>query len=312
MTANNAIDRLIKAIERKNNPSAVGLDTVADYLPNAGSIKTLQDAAKYILDFNLGIIDSVCDIVPAVKIQSACYEMYGAEGLIALRDTINYARQKGLIVICDVKRNDIGSSAGFYSAAYLGGTSLAGSTLPPPFDSDFITVNAYLGEDGIKPFTEDCAKYGKGIFVLVKTSNKGSGQLQDKTFTSGETLYQTVGGLVGEWGKDLIGGYGYSSVGAVVGATHKEQAALLRKRLKSVFFLIPGYGAQGATAQDLAVCFDESGRGGIVNSSRGILCAYKSPKYNGLKFAEAARRAAEDMKEDLTSAIKAEIQLGRL
>lgn len=304
MTANNAIDRLIKAIEQKNNPSAVGLDTVAEYLPNAEKIKTLADAAKYIYDFNCQIIDSVCDIVPAVKIQSACYEMYGREGIETFQKTINYSRKKGLMVIGDVKRNDIGSTAGFYAAAYLGGVTLAGNVVPPPFDSDFITINPYLGEDGIKPFTDACAKAGKGVFILAKTSNKGSGQLQDKVFDGGETLYQTVGGLIGEWGKELVGAYGYSTVGAVVGATHKEQAGNLRKELKSVFFLIPGYGAQGATAEDLAVCFDSSGRGGIVNSSRGILCAYKTQKYGGLAFGAAARRAAEDMKEDLIGAIK--------
>lgn len=300
----NAADRLIQKITEKNNPSAIGLDTVLDYIPDIKNCSSLSDAAKYILDYNCAIIDSIYDIAPAVKIQAACYEMYGVSGMQTFESTIKYARKKGLIVIADVKRNDIGSTAKFYSNAYLANSNFCGKKLAPPFESDFITVNAYLGEDGITPFVEDCKEYGKGIFILVKTSNKGSGQFQDKVYSDGKTLYQTMGGYVKQWGESLVGKYGYSSVGAVVGATHKEQAKTLRKELKGVFFLIPGYGAQGATAEDLSVCFDEKGLGGIVNSSRAILCAYKGQKYNGLKFFQAARRAAEDMKEDLNKAIK--------
>jgi orotidine-5'-phosphate decarboxylase len=300
----NAADRLIQKITEKDNPSVIGIDTVLDYVPDVKSCNSYDDAAKYIYEFNCGIIDSVCDIAPAVKIQAACYEMYGVSGMRTFEKTVKYARDKGLIVIADVKRNDIGNSAMYYSGAYLGGSVVGGNKLPPPFDSDFITVNAYLGEDGITPFIKDCAEHNKGIFILVKTSNKGSGQFQDKYFSDGKTLYQTMGDNVMQWGESLKGRYGYSSVGAVVGATHKEQAAKLRKQLKGVFFLIPGYGAQGAGADDIAVCFDEKGLGGIVNSSRAILCAYKNERYKGLDFRSAARQAALDMKTDLNKAIK--------
>lgn len=306
-----AIDRLIQNIEKKNNPSAIGLDTVIDYLPEnrIQKCKTLYDAAKYIADFNIGIIDAVRDIAPAVKIQAACYEMYGTSGIETFKNTIEYARLKGLTVIADIKRNDIGNSAKYYSAAYLGKVNICGSEQAAPFDSDFVTVNAYLGEDGIKPFIDDCVKYNKGIFVLVKTSNKGSGQFQDRELSGGGTLFECVGGHVKEWGSALCGRYGYSSVGAVVGATYREQARQLRNKLNGVFFLLPGYGAQGASADDIAVCFDKNGRGGIVNSSRAILCAYKNPRYSGLDCYTAARRAAEDMKEDITAAIKRHILL---
>jgi orotidine-5'-phosphate decarboxylase len=299
------IDRLIEKIEEKNNPSAVGLDTVLSYIPEDYYKKctSFESAAKYITEFNVRIIDSVYDIVPCVKVQVACYEMYGIDGLRAFSETIKYAKEKGLIVISDVKRNDIGSTAKYYSSAYLGQTELCGGSLTP-FESDFITVNGYLGTDGIKPFVEDCEKYGKGIFALVKTSNPSSGELQDKKSENGKTFYEEMGNLVADWGRGLIGKYGYSSVGAVVGATHKEQAALLRKQLKSVFFLIPGYGAQGGRAEDLAVCFDGKGRGGIVNSSRAILTAYKTEKYKGLSCNAAAREAALEMKQDLNRVLK--------
>ena len=299
------IDKLIEKIQKLKNPSAVGIDTAFGYLPDnmKAKCRTLEDAGKAITDFNFAIIDKVCDIVPSVKVQVAYYEMYGLPGLKAFSDTLSYAKKKGLIVISDVKRNDIGSTASCYSAAYLGAVDINGNKFTP-FDSDFITVNGYLGGDGITPFLKDCAERNKGIFVLVKTSNPSSGQLQDKKFESGETLYESMGDLVEEWGKDSVGKYGYSSVGAVVGATHPMQAETLRKRLKHTFFLIPGYGAQGGTADDLSVCFDDHGIGGVVNSSRGIICAYKSEKYKGLKFDDAAKAAAVDMQEDLYRALK--------
>ena len=300
------IDKLIEKIILKKNPSTIGLDTCIAYLPvqYAEKCKTFESAAKYIFDFNKEIIDSIYDIVPSVKIQVAYYEMYGAEGIKAFEKTINYAKEKGLIVISDVKRNDIGSTAKCYSNAYLGESELVGGLVKAPFDSDFITVNGYLGSDGIKPFSDDCKKYQKGMFILVKTSNPASAELQDRVFSDGRTLYETMGDYVAEWGKPLTGLHGYSSIGAVVGATHKEQSQNLRNRLKSVFFLIPGYGAQGGKADDIAVCFDEKGLGGIVNSSRAILTAYKTDRYQGLKYAAAAREAALEMKEDINRAIE--------
>ncbi len=298
------IDKLIDAIKRTDNPSVVGLDTCLDYLPQdmLAKVKSLDDAAEQIFEFNKNIIDNIFDIVPAVKVQVAYYEMYGYQGMKAFKQTIDYAKSKGMIVIADVKRNDIGSTAGCYSKAYLSGVEVAGKKITA-FDSDYITVNGYLGSDGILPFVKDCKENDKGLFILVKTSNPTSGELQDKKFKNGNTLYEEMGDLVEKWGSELIGKYGYSSIGAVVGATHREQAEIIRKRNPHTFFLIPGYGAQGGKAEDLAVCF-VNGIGGIVNSSRGILCAYKKEKYQGMDYAKAARQASIDMREDLNSAIK--------
>ena len=298
------IDRLIERIIDLKNPTCVGLDTSFDYLPDEikKNCTDLNDAAKAIRDFNFSVIDKIYDLVPSVKVQVAYYEMYGLSGMQTFFDTINYAKEKGLVVISDVKRNDIGSTAGCYSAAYLGRVLINGLEYTG-FPSDFITVNAYLGTDGIEPFVNDCKKYDKGIFVLVKTSNPSSEELQDQKIGQ-DTLYHHMAGFVSNWGRDLIGKYGYSSVGAVVGATHKEQAEDLRKCYKNLFFLIPGYGAQGGTGSNIAVCFDDFGRGGIVNSSRGILCAYKTEKYKGLDYKNAARQATMDMQEDLCSELK--------
>ncbi len=298
------IDKLIDAIKRTDNPSVVGLDTCLDYLPQdmLAKVKSLDDAAEQIFEFNKNIIDNIFDIVPAVKVQVAYYEMYGYQGMKAFKQTVDYAKSKGMIVIADVKRNDIGSTAGCYSKAYLSGVEVAGKKITA-FDSDYITVNGYLGSDGILPFVKDCKENDKGLFILVKTSNPTSGELQDKKFENGNTLYEEMGDLVEKWGSELIGKYGYSSIGAVVGATHREQAEIIRKRNPHTFFLIPGYGAQGGKAEDLAVCF-VNGIGGIVNSSRGILCAYKKDKYQGMDYAKAARQASIDMREDLNSAIK--------
>ena len=298
------IDELITKIQETQNPTVVGLDTSFDYLPDEmrNEVTDFKGAARAIYEFNRNLVDSVCDIVPCVKVQIAYYEMYGVEGLQCFFDTIAYAKKKGLFVMTDAKRNDIGATAECYAKAYLGKTSV-GKREYSAFDSDFLTVNGYLGSDGIKPFQNWMQKRNKGIFVLVKTSNPSSGELQDLKLENGKTVYEYMGELVEGWGADFIGEYGYSSVGAVVGATHPKQAEILRKEMPHTFFLIPGYGAQGGTAQDLKVCFDTQGLGGIVNSSRGILCAYKQEKYAGKSYMEAARLACIAMKKDLNSVI---------
>ena len=298
------IDTLIDKIREYDNPTVAGLDTSFDYLPESmkAGVKDFAGAAEAVLAFNKKIVDSICDIVPCVKVQIAYYEMYGLEGMRTFAETVKYASKKGMLVMTDAKRNDIGATAECYAKAYLGQTLVGGEEYTA-FDSDFLTVNGYLGSDGIKPFLVWMQKRDKGIFVLVKTSNKSSGELQDLKLENGKTVYEYMGGLVEEWGKDCIGKYGYSAVGAVVGATHPQQAQILRREMPHTFFLIPGYGAQGGTADDLKVCFDKDGLGGIVNSSRGILCAYKQEKYAGLSFDAAARQACIDMKNDLNRAI---------
>ena len=298
------IDTLIDKIQEYDNPTVAGLDTSFDYLPESmkEGVQDFAGAADAVLAFNKKIVDSICDIVPCVKVQIAYYEMYGLEGMRAFAETVKYASKKGMLVMTDAKRNDIGATAECYAKAYLGQTVVDGEVYTA-FDSDFLTVNGYLGSDGIKPFLGWMQKRDKGIFVLVKTSNKSSGELQDLKLENGKTVYEYMGGLVEEWGKDCIGKYGYSAVGAVVGATHPQQAQILRREMPHTFFLIPGYGAQGGTADDLKVCFDKDGLGGIVNSSRGILCAYKQEKYAGLSFDAAARQACIDMKNDLNRAI---------
>ena len=298
------IDKLIDRIVKLQNPTCVGLDTDFSYLPDAmrEGMATFEGVAEKLIEFNMNIIDKVCDIVPAVKVQVAYYEQYGYEGLRAFDYTVNYAKGRGMFVIADCKRNDIGSTAACYSKAYLGSTDINGKKIKA-FPADMLTVNGYLGTDGIAPFVEDCKKFGKGIFVLVKTSNPSSGELQNLKLQNGLCIYEQMGALVEEWGKDCVGKYGYSSVGAVVGATHPEEAAKLRSQLKNTFFLIPGYGAQGGNAQMLKCCFDSRGLGGIVNNSRGIICAYKKPQYSGMNYAEAARAACIDMQQDLSSVI---------
>ncbi len=316
-------DSLIERIGALENPTVVGLDTAYDYLPDglravraAGSAKlrvrslrlrapdevTFEDAAAGILAFNKRVVDAVCDIVPAVKVQIAYYEMYGPAGIEAFEQTLLYAKSKGLFVMTDAKRNDIGATASCYAKAYLGLTEL-GEGMEQAFPSDFLTVNGYLGTDGIKPFSDLARKFDRGIFVLVKTSNPSSGELQDLKLENGMTVYEYMGSLVEKWGEETRGKYGYSAVGAVVGATHPAQAAVLRKQMPHTFFLIPGYGAQGGTADDLKVCFGADGVGGIVNSSRGILCAYRKEQYAGMPFDEAARAACLDMRADLRRAV---------
>ena len=295
------IDKLIEKIIETQNPTCVGLDTQLDYLPDElrAGVKTCENAANAIEQFNFKLIDSVYDIVPSVKVQIAYYEQYGAAGVRAFLNTVAYAKEKGLIVIADCKRNDIGSTAARYSAAYLGKTSL-GSENVSVAGCDFLTVNAYLGTDGVQPFLDDCKAFDRGLFILVKTSNPSSGELQDLKLADGRTVYECMGDMVEGWGSDMVGRYGYSAVGAVVGATHPAEAKILRERLKHTFFLIPGYGAQGGKAEMLKNCFDARGLGGVVNNSRGILTAYKK---NGGTYYGAAREACLAMKADLASVL---------
>ena len=299
------IDALIEAIRARNNPTAVGLDTCFDYLPEADkkACRTPEDAAKAITQFNFALIGRLKSLVPAVKVQVAYYEMYGVAGMQSFADTLREAKRNGLFVIADCKRNDIGSTAACYSAAYLGKVKAA-DTEYTPFPADFLTVNGYLGTDGLDPFIADCETYDKGIFALVKTSNPSSGQLQDMPMQDGRPLYEHMAQLVVNAGKTRIGAYGYSDVGAVIGATHPAQAERVRKAFPQLFFLIPGYGAQGGSADGLTACFDERGLGGIVNNSRGILCAYKKEPYKGQTFAQAAENAVIDMREDLGKALR--------
>lgn len=299
-----SVDLLINKIKALKNPSVAGLDPRLDFLPRhilkAGIDthgKTVAAAAAAILEFNRGLIDALCDLVPAVKLQSACYELLGPEGVALMRDTVVYARERGMYVIIDAKRGDIGSTAEAYAEAYLGGFEIDGETLRP-FDSDAMTVNPYLGFDGIKPFAQLCRQNGKMIFVLAKTSNPSSGELQD--LVSGDfAIYRHMGGLIGKWGADIIGTHGYSSVGAVVGATYPQQMRELREALPHTFFLVPGYGAQGADISDLKLAFNPDGLGAIVNSSRAIMCAWQKNGGSGLDFADAARAEAIKMKTEL-------------
>lgn len=298
------VDKLIERIIELQNPACVGLDTDFNYLPEdmKRDVSTFEEVSERIAEFNMNIIDKISDIVPAVKVQVAYYEMYGHAGMQAFEYTLNYARGRGLIVIADCKRNDIGSTAGCYSKAYLGKTDINGKQ-SRAFAADMLTVNGYLGYDGIKPFIEDVTAHDKSIFALVKTSNPSSGEFQNLKLENGKFIYEQMGELVQEWGKTTVGKYGYSEVGAVVGATHPEEAARLRKQMPNTFFLIPGYGAQGGSAEMLKVCFDKRGLGGVVNSSRGIICAYKNPQYSGMTYSEAARAACIDMQQDLLGAI---------
>ena len=308
------IDRLIEQIQKKENPSVVGLDPLLEYVPesmrNAAVQKygqTAKAAAEAIFRFNQSIIDCVNDLVPAVKPQLAYYELYGTEGVECFHRTVRYAQEHGLIVIADGKRNDIGSTAAAYAKAYLGKTELWEDQEHALFDADALTVNPYLGKDGIDPFTEACKEHEKGIFVLVKTSNPSSAQLQDMVFENGKTLYEQVAELVESWGEDLIGQEGYSSVGAVVGATWPEQARKLRQVMKHAYFLVPGFGAQGGSGVDAAAAFDNRGLGAIVNASRSVLCAWSHKRWDGKytqeDFGDAARAEVLRMKAELNAAI---------
>lgn len=288
------IDVLCEAIKKTKCPACVGLDTEQAHLPQ--EYQPANESYVAISDgvyrYNCDIIDAVCDIAPAVKVQAAYYEQYGAEGMQCFLKTMEYAKEKGLVVIADVKRNDIGSTAKAYANAYLKSSA-----------ADFITVNAYLGSDGILPFIEACAETGKGLFALVKTSNPSGGELQDLD-VGGRKLYEVVADKAAEWGLPFIGQCGYSSIGAVVGATYPAEAQALRARLLHTFFLVPGYGAQGADADDIAVNFDKQGLGAVVNSSRAILLAWKKAAYQGLSTPQAARQAVIDMRQDIRNALQ--------
>ena len=304
-----AFDRLIENIIEKQNPTVAGLDPKLDYVPAsirdacfAQYGKTLEGAAAALLAFNKAIIDQICDIVPAIKPQAAYYEMYGWQGVRALAETIAYAQQKGMFVMTDGKRNDIGTTMEAYATAHLGTTDVAGEAIDA-FGADALTVNGYLGTDGIRPLVKICQEKDKGIFVLVKTSNPSSGELQDLKLTNGASVYEQMGRMCEQWGEALPGKYGYSGVGAVVGATYPEQLKEMREKAPHTFFLVPGYGAQGGGAQDAKNAFDKNGLGAIINSSRGIMCAWKKQGLTEDDFAVAARNEALRMKADILSVI---------
>jgi orotidine-5'-phosphate decarboxylase len=306
------IDKLVKKIKETNAPIVVGLDPMLNYVPEyikENAFKqygeTLEGAAEAIWQYNKGIVDATYDLIPAVKPQIAMYEQFGIEGLKAFKKTVDYCKSKDLVVIGDVKRGDIGSTSEAYAVGHLGKVTV-GSKTYAGFDEDFATVNPYLGTDGIKPFVNVCKEENKGIFVLVKTSNPSSGEFQDK-LVDGKPLYELVGAMVDSWGSEVIGESGYSAVGAVVGATYPEMGKVLRKVMPKAYILVPGYGAQGGKASDLAPYFNEDGLGAIVNSSRGIIAAYKQEKYakfGETGYADASRQAVIDMIEDINGALK--------
>jgi len=301
-----SLDRLLEKIEATQNPTVVGLDPTMDYIPAhikeaafAAHGETLEGAAAAIIAYNHAIIDAICDIVPAVKPQAAYYEMIGFPGVQALYDTVQYAKAKGMYVIMDGKRNDIGSTMTAYATAHLGKVAV-GSTVCEPFGADALTVNGYLGSDAIVPLQKVMNEQDKGIFVLVKTSNPSSGELQDRLI-DGKPVYERMGEMCEGWGEACMGKYGWSGVGAVVGATYPKQLEELRAKMPHTFFLVPGYGAQGGGAKDVLGAFDENGMGGIVNSSRAVLTAWKKEEgCDPTDFAGAARREALRMKEDIT------------
>lgn len=300
------ISQLIEKIQKTKAPVCVGLDPMLGYIPEHITKKsfeeygeTLQGAADAIWQFNKEIIDHTCDLIPSVKPQIAMYEQFGIEGLKIYEKTVRYCQNKGLVVIGDAKRGDIGSTSAAYATAHIGRIQV-GSKTYSGFHTDFLTVNPYFGTDGVKPFVDVCKAEDKGLFVLVKTSNPSSGEFQDKLI-DGRPLYELVAEKVVEWGQASMDG-AYSNVGAVVGATYPEMSRILRKLMPNTYFLVPGYGAQGATAEDLRPCFHEDGLGAIVNSSRGIIAAYKQEKYAGFgaeHFGEAARQAVMDMVADI-------------
>ncbi len=305
------ISKLINEIVNKKAPVVVGLDPNLKFIPehlkkNATEEKgeTLEAAAAAVLAFNKAIVDATYDLIPAVKPQIAMYEQFGIPGLIAYKETVDYCHEKGLIVIGDVKRGDIGSTSESYAIAHLGEITVGNKTYRP-FDEDFATVNPYLGTDGVKPFVDICNKCDKGIFVLVKTSNPSSGEFQDKDM-EGRPLYEHVADKVCEWGAESMDGE-YSNVGAVVGATYPAQGETARRLMPHTYILVPGYGAQGGKASDLKAFFNKDGLGAIVNSSRGIIAAYtKEPykdRFDALHFADASREAVKDMLEDINGAI---------
>lgn len=305
------INKLISNIQKTKAPIVVGLDPMLGYIPEhikqkafAEFGETLEGAAEAIWQFNKEIVDCTWDLIPAVKPQIAMYEQFGVEGLKVYKKTIDYCQEKGLVVIGDIKRGDIGSTSAAYAVGHLGKVQV-GSRSYAAFDEDFATVNPYLGSDGVNPFIDVCREEKKGLFILVKTSNPSSGEFQDQ-LVDGRPLYELVGEKVAEWGEACMGDT-YSYVGAVVGATYPEMGKVLRKIMPKTYILVPGYGAQGGQGKDLVHFFNEDGLGAIVNSSRGIIAAYKQDKYakfGAEHFAEASRAAVEDMVKDINGALE--------
>lgn len=304
------IRQLIEKIQKTKAPICVGLDPMLSYVPEhiqAAAFEqygeTLEGAAEAIWQFNKEIVDHTFGLIPAVKPQIAMYEQFGIEGLKVYKRTVDYCKEKGLVVIGDAKRGDIGSTSAAYATGHIGSVQV-GSKTYSGFDTDFLTVNPYLGTDGVKPFVDVCNSHDRGLFVLVKTSNPSSGEFQDRLI-DGRPLYEWVAEKVVEWGNASMDG-DYSNVGAVVGATYPEMSRILRNLMPHTYFLVPGYGAQGGTAEDLKHCFNKDGLGAVVNSSRGIIAAYKQEKYKKFgteHFAEASRQAVMDMVADINSVL---------
>ena len=302
------IEKLVERIKKLEAPIVVGLDPTLNFVPGFLLDKAvnekgeaLEAAADAIFEFNKKIVDAVYDLIPAVKPQIAMYEQFGIPGLMAYKQTVDYCHEKGLLVIGDAKRGDIGSTSTAYAIGHLGKVKI-GSTEIAPIDTDFLTINPYMGSDSVVPFVEECKKNDKGLFILVKTSNPSSGEFQDQKVGK-KAVYELVGKKVDEWGAELVKN-GYSDVGAVVGATYPEMGEVLREIMPKAYILVPGYGAQGGTAAELKPFFNKDGLGAIVNSSRGIIAAYKQEKYaeyGAEGFAEAARAAVIDMKNDIAS-----------
>lgn len=301
------IDRLIESIAEKKNPTVVGLDPTLEMMPKQLTDKYMKPnlsdlttaVSDMFLEFNMAIIDAISPVVAAVKPQIAMYEKYGLPGLKTYIETCKYASERGMVVIGDIKRGDISSTAACY-AAHIGGIKTDSGIIDTWYE-DAVTLNPYMGFDGIKPFLNECKERSKGIFVLLKTSNPSSSELQDLILQDGRKVYELMGELIADWGSDLIGKHGYSEVGAVVGATHREQGEALREALPHTFFLVPGYGAQGATAEDVAGFFDSKGYGAVISSSRGITAAWK--KYGDghePKYADCALEAAERMRDEIS------------
>ena len=306
------INQLIANIKKTGAPIVVGLDPMLKYIPEhiqkkafAEFGETLEGAAEAIWQFNKEIVDKTYDLIPAVKPQIAMYEQFGIPGLVAFKKTVDYCKSKGLVVIGDIKRGDIGSTSSAYAVGHIGKVQV-GSKTYAPFDEDFVTVNPYLGSDGVNPFIDVCKEEKKGLFILVKTSNPSSGEFQDQMI-DGRPLYELVGEKVAQWGEDCMGDE-YSYIGAVVVATYPEMGKVLRKVMPKSYILVPGYGAQGGKGKDLVHFFNEDGLGAIVNSSRGIIAAYKQEKYANYgeeAFADASRAAVEDMVADIRGALEA-------
>ena len=307
-----SFDVLQEKIREKKTPTVAGLDARIEYVPEYIRKEAfekygvgLKGAVEAIWQFNVGLIDALCDIVPAVKPQAAYYENLGWQGMEMLERTIRYAKEKGLFVIADIKRGDIGSTATAYAEGWLSGAPIEGQVFKS-FDADCVTLNGYMGSDSIKPFLADCEARGKCVFVLVKTSNPGSGELQDVKAADGRTIYEVMGELNEQIAAGTEGKYGFTMAGAVTGATYPQQIQDLRSRLPHTFFLVPGYGAQGGTAADVKYAFNEKGHGAIVNSSRGIMCAWKKTGGDGHDFKEAARNAAIAMRDDIAQFVTVE------